>query len=46
MRVHITPKKDSILLVKNLVKMAQGSDDKRTRIQIQRPDIIQILVGG
>jgi hypothetical protein len=41
-QVHITPKKDTILLLKNLVKMAQGSEGKSITIQIQRPNIIRI----
>ena len=38
----MTSKKDSILLLKNLVKMAQGSVGQSTMIQIQCPNIIAI----
>jgi len=38
----MTPKKDPILLLKNLVKMAQGSLGESTIIQIQCPNIIRI----
>jgi len=41
----MTPRKDSILLLKILVKMAQGREGKRTAIQIQCPDIIKIPGG-
>ena len=42
----MTPKKDSISLLRNLVKMVQGRVAKRTRIQIQCPDIIETPLGG
>ena len=42
----MTPKKDSLPLLKNWSKWLRDARGKRTTIQIQRPDIIEIPLGG